>query len=73
MASRLLESMEGVWQEAEHLRIAGGPGEGTAEARSGERPGYPGGVGCTLITGPRELGLDSGAERGLAGASNGLG
>ncbi|KAK3249614.1 hypothetical protein CYMTET_40957 [Cymbomonas tetramitiformis] len=35
MASRLLESMEDVRREADHLRIAGIQGEGTAEARSG--------------------------------------
>ncbi|KAK3258150.1 hypothetical protein CYMTET_32793, partial [Cymbomonas tetramitiformis] len=35
MASRLLESMEDVRREAEHLCIVGGQGEDTAEARSG--------------------------------------
>ncbi|KAK3242763.1 hypothetical protein CYMTET_47559 [Cymbomonas tetramitiformis] len=37
MASRLLESMEDVRREAEHLGTVGGQGKGTAEARSGER------------------------------------
>ncbi|KAK3251628.1 hypothetical protein CYMTET_39030 [Cymbomonas tetramitiformis] len=35
MASRLLESMEDVRREAEHLGTVGGQGGGTAEARSG--------------------------------------
>ncbi|KAK3256024.1 hypothetical protein CYMTET_34824 [Cymbomonas tetramitiformis] len=35
MASRLLESMEDVRRETEHLGTVGGPGRGIAEARSG--------------------------------------
>ncbi|KAK3261133.1 hypothetical protein CYMTET_29947 [Cymbomonas tetramitiformis] len=35
MASRLLESMEDVRREVEHLGTVGGQGGGTAEARSG--------------------------------------
>ncbi|KAK3287658.1 hypothetical protein CYMTET_4840 [Cymbomonas tetramitiformis] len=44
MASRLLESMEDVRREAEHLGTVGGQGRGTAEARSGGARAGTGGL-----------------------------
>ncbi|KAK3267830.1 hypothetical protein CYMTET_23642 [Cymbomonas tetramitiformis] len=44
MASRLLESMEDVRREAEHLGTVGGQGRGTAQARSGGARASTGGL-----------------------------